>query len=112
MRIIDVALVSLALTLLQTPPPQAPAAQTPRQPLLPTPAVTTLPTPAADGNFVIGPPYAPARELTVKDGVARGTIHEFTMDSKDSTIYPGIARAQPGAVVPYTRQVAVYVPAG
>ena len=33
------------------------------------------------------------------------------MDSKDSKIYPGIARNQPGAVVPYTRQVAVYVPA-
>ena len=32
------------------------------------------------------------------------------MDSKDSKIYPGIARNQPG-VVPYTRQVAVYVPA-
>ena len=32
------------------------------------------------------------------------------MDSKDSKIYPGIARNQPG-VVPYTRRVAVYVPA-
>ena len=41
----------------------------------------------------------------------QGKIHEFTMDSKDSKIYPGIARSQPGAVVPYTRQVAVYVPA-
>jgi enterochelin esterase-like enzyme len=60
---------------------------------------------------VIGPPYTPAPELTVKDGVPKGTIHEFTMDSKDSKIYPGIARTQPGAVVPYTRQVAVYVPA-
>ncbi len=79
-------------------------------PLLPTPALTAPPTPNVDGNFVIGPPYAPAPELTVKAGVPTGTVHEFTMDSKDSRIYPGIARNQPG-VVPYTRRVAVYVPA-
>ena len=60
---------------------------------------------------MIGPPYTPAPELTVKDDVPKGTIHEFTMDSKDSKIYPGIARDQTG-VVPYTRGVAVYVPAG
>jgi iron(III)-enterobactin esterase len=46
----------------------------------------------------------------VKDGVPQGTVREFTMDSKDSPSYPGIARNQPG-VVPYTRRVAVYVPA-
>ena len=107
----------------QAPPPatspaaQAPAAQPPAgrgrggPPLLPTPPLTAPPTPTADGNFVIGPPYTPAAELTVKDAVPKGTIHEFTMDSKDSKIYPGIARNQTG-VVPYTRQVAVYVPAG
>ncbi len=104
----------------QTPPAQG-APATPqtgergrgpqRPPLLPTPPLTAPPTPDADGNFVIGPPYTPAPELTVKDGVPKGTVHEFTMDSKDSKIYSGIARAQPGAVVPYTRKVAVYVPA-
>src|SRR6185369_5396932 len=73
-------------------------------PLLPTPALTAPPTPAANGRFVIGPPYSPAPELTVKDDAPKGTIHEFTMDSKDSKIYPGIARNQPG-VVPYTRGV-------
>jgi enterochelin esterase family protein len=107
------------------PPPSAGAApaQTPSSPvqgrgrgpqgppLLPTPSLTAPPGPTVDGNFVIGPPYEPATELTVKDGVPNGTIHEFTMDSKDSRIYSGIARSQPGAVVPYTRQVAVYVPA-
>jgi enterochelin esterase-like enzyme len=102
----------------QAPPPAtAPAAQVPAgrgrggPPLLPTPPLTAPPAPTADGNFVIGPPYTPAPELTVKDAVAKGTIHEFTMDSKDSKIYPGIARNQTG-VVPYTRQVAVYIPAG
>lgn len=79
-------------------------------PLLPTPPLTEAPTPDQDGNFVIGPPYVPAPELAVKAGVPQGTVHEFTMDSKDSKIYPGIARNQPG-VVPYTRRVAVYVPA-
>jgi enterochelin esterase-like enzyme len=103
----------------QTPPqgtPPGPPAgnrgQAPqRPPLLPTPPLTSRPAPDTDGNFVIGPPYTPAPELTVKDEVPKGTIHEFTMDSKDSRIYPGIARNQPGAIVPYTRQVAVYVPA-
>ena len=98
----------------QGPPPASQAAGAgrgpARPPLLPTPALTTAPTPDTDGNFVIGPPYTPAPELTVKDGVPKGTVHEFTMDSKDSKIYPGIARNQPG-VVPYTRRVAVYVPA-
>src|SRR5215831_4826602 len=61
-------------------------------PLLPTPELTAPPTPTANGRFVIGPPYNPAPELTVKDDVPKGTIHEFTMDSKDSKIYPGIAR--------------------
>ena len=120
LRMAPVALIMLtALPLAQqTQPPQAPpAAAQPGgrgrggPPLLPTPALTAPPTPTANGRFVIGPPYNPAPELTVKDDVPKGTVHEFTMDSKDSKIYPGIARGQTG-VVPYTRGVAVYVPAG
>src|SRR5687768_10544447 len=49
-------------------------------PLLPTPPLTAAPTPEQDGNFVIGPPYEPAPELTVKEGVPQGTVREFTMD--------------------------------
>ncbi|HEX5223266.1 MAG TPA: alpha/beta hydrolase-fold protein [Verrucomicrobiae bacterium] len=63
----------------------------------------------ADGDFVIGPNYTNAPELTVKDGVPRGTLHLFTMNSENSKIYPGIAKRQPG-VVPYKRQVCAYVP--
>ena len=94
----------------QGPPAQnpAPAAQAgergrgpQRPPLLPTPPLTARPTPDTEGNFVIGPPYEPAPELTVKEDVPKGTVHEFTMDSKDSKIYPGIARNRPGEVVPY-----------
>jgi len=122
MRALTVAsVVSLLLVLTvtaaaQTPPPAAPPTNDrsqapPRTPLLPTPPLTAPPTPDENGNFVIGPPYTPAPELTVKDGVPRGTVRELTMDSKDSRIYSGIARNQPGVVVAYTRQVAVYVPA-
>ncbi len=60
-------------------------------------------------EFTIGPDYANAPELTVKPGVPQGTISEFTMNSEDSKIYPGIAKNQPGTV-PYKRKVWVYVP--
>ena len=62
-------------------------------------------------EFIIKPPYAPARELTVKDGVPKGTVHQLVMKSEESNFYPGISRDKPGAVVPYERVVNVYVPA-
>ena len=81
-----------------------------------------------DGNFIIGPTHNPAAEMTVVPGVPQGRVIEFTMNSADSKIYPGIARdagtfgtpdpADPAKLVvttshpaPYTRHVAVYVPA-
>src|SRR5690606_17899804 len=66
----------------------------------------------ADGpaESVIGPDYADAPELRVRDGVPRGEIHDFTMKSEDSRIYKGIAKGRKGKV-PYVRKVAVYVPA-
>lgn len=79
-----------------------------------------------DGNFIIGPTYSPAPEMTVQEGVPQGEIFNFTMESRDSRFYPGIAREpgtfaradpdNPGRVIvnsfpkPYTRKVAVYVP--
>jgi enterochelin esterase family protein len=86
-----------------------------------------LPSPDADGNFIIGPTHHRAPEMTVQDSVPHRTIHEFTMNSADSKIYPGIARDQgtfgtpdpddPAKLVvttshaaPYIRHVAVYVP--
>lgn len=79
-----------------------------------------------DGNFIIGPTHSPAQEMTVREGVPQGTVYEFTMESADSKIYPGIAR-EPGTFgtpdpndptrllvkshpAPYTRKLAVYVP--
>jgi enterochelin esterase-like enzyme len=81
----------------------------------------------AVGNFVIGPTYKPAAEMSVQEGAPRGEVIEFTMSSEDSKIYPGIARDRgplgtvdpddPAKLIvttsrpaPYTRRVAVYVP--
>jgi iron(III)-enterobactin esterase len=57
----------------------------------------------ADGDFKIEPPFKDAPELTVKEGVPRGTLKDFTMDSADSKVYPGLKG-------PYKRRVSVYIP--
>ena len=87
----------------------------------------TLPPIDQDGNYILGPTHNPSPEAAVREGVPQGTIHNFTMSSADSKIYPGIARdagtfGVPDAenpaklnvttshAAPYTRRVAVYVP--
>jgi enterochelin esterase family protein len=84
-----------------------------------------VPPANVDGNFILGPTHDAAAESA--DGVPKGTVIEFTMNSSDSKIYPGIARetntfgtpdpADPVKLIvttshpaPYTRKVAVYVP--
>ena len=85
-----------------------------------------IPSAKEDGNFIIGPTHNPAPEMAANEGVPKGDVFEFTMESKDSKIYPGMARepntfavpdpADPNKVIvnsypaPYTRRVAVYVP--
>ena len=124
-----------------TTPPQSPAPSAP--PARPTPPTRDPHTPGyvaakelpdgavppadANGNFIIGPTHTPAPEMTVTENVPQGTVHNFTMSSTDSKMYPGIARDQgtfgtpdpenPAKLVvttshpaPYTRRVAVYVP--
>ncbi len=59
---------------------------------------------------VIGPDYKNAPETEIGARVKKGEVHEFTMDSEDSEIYKGIAKGKEGEV-PYTRKVAVYLPA-
>ena len=50
-------------------------------------------------NFVIGPKYVRAPERKVVEGVARGKVQQFTIDSKQTKIYnPGIARKKFGTV--------------
>jgi len=84
-------------------------------------------SPDSNGNFIIGPTYKPAPESIAGANGLQGKVYHFTMDSKDSKIYPGIARepntfgtpdpANAAKLIvttshpaPYTRQVAVYVP--
>src|ERR1017187_7508499 len=45
-----------------------------------------------DGNFILGPTHNPAPEMTAQEGVPQGAVYNFTMESADSKIYPGIAR--------------------
>ena len=82
------------------------------------------PPPKVDGNFLIGPAYAQAPELSVTPGVPEGRVQQFNMDSTDSKFYPGIARNASGTVdpnnpktlivethpAPYTRTITVYIP--
>lgn len=95
------------------------------------PAFTVLetgvnPAATADGNFVIGPDYAPAAELDEVPGVPRGRIVQFVIDSRDTKLLnPGIARKVFGTVDPanpktlivttheidYLRQITVFIPA-
>jgi enterochelin esterase family protein len=75
-----------------------------------------------DGNFILGPTHNPAPELTAQEGVPKGDVFNFTMESADSKIFPGVAveastyspnPADPiisNHPAPYTRRVAVYVP--
>jgi enterochelin esterase-like enzyme len=61
---------------------------------------------AGDGNYFIGPIYAPAPEQTAKDGVPKGRVVSFTLNAADSKFYPdtGLKGATP------TRKVTVYIP--
>ena len=99
-----IACVGVLLSPVCLPAASQNAAQPPASPspLIVPPSNSVPLTADAEGDFTIAAPYAPAPELTVADGVPRGTVREFTMDSADSKIYPGIARNQPGEVVPYT----------
>lgn len=80
----------------------------------------------AAGDFLIGPDYVPAPELTPVAGVPQGQVHQFLMKSADSAIYPkAIAREKFGTphpdnprtlIVethekPWERAITVYIPA-
>ncbi len=90
-------------------------------------AVGLNPPADAEGDFLIGPDYVPAPELTPVDGVPKGTVVAFAMNSADSRFYPGITKVPPGGPPdyrppdlkhvqtyprPYSRGITVYVPAG
>jgi enterochelin esterase family protein len=109
---------------------QAPPARDPHTPGYVTakdlPEATNAPA-NRDGNFILGPTYTAAPEMSVHKDVPQGAVNEFTMSSSDSKLFPGVARdagtfgtvdpADPAKLVvatshaaPYTRRVTVYVP--
>jgi enterochelin esterase-like enzyme len=81
---------------------RAPGAAQIAPPAPPVPAAAD-PPPAADGDFVTGPAYTNAPELTARPGTPVGTLTTFAMASEDSKVYPGLRG-------PYMRNVTVYVP--
>ncbi|MBC8024975.1 MAG: esterase family protein [Steroidobacteraceae bacterium] len=115
------------------PPPPAPRPPAPTRPAdAPgAPKWTVVSGPGAnapinaEGEFLIGPDYLPAKELEPADGVPRGSIVQFAIESKNSKFYPGIAREVFGTVdpnnpktlivethaKPWSRAITVYVPA-
>jgi enterochelin esterase-like enzyme len=87
----------------------------------------TVPPATADGNFIIGPTHNASPEMSTENGAPKGRVIEFTMNSSESKIYPGITRdadtfgtpdpSDPAKLIvttshpaPYARKVAVYVP--
>ncbi len=88
-------------------PPVVPAAPE-FVPVIPS-STTVPPLNAKQAEYTIGPEYKDAPELAASADVPQGALYEFTMNSEDSKIYPGIAKNQPG-VVPYKRRVVLYVP--
>jgi len=87
----------------------------------------TVPPADADGNFILGPKHDAAPGMSAANALRNGTVIEFTMNSTESKIYPGIARdsnmigtpdpKDPAKLIvttshpaSYTRTVAVYVP--
>jgi enterochelin esterase family protein len=136
-RSLTIALIATSAigALAQAPPPKPAERPTPptrdphtsratwRRRSLPDGAI---PPADEDGNFILGPTH-PAAADNPGQNPANGTVIQFTMNSADSKIYPGIAReantfgtpdpADPATLVvttshpaPYTRKVAVYVP--
>jgi enterochelin esterase-like enzyme len=143
-RHLSVGLLSIVTTLspaFSQTPPQPPGA--PARAARPTPPTRDPNTPGyvkakelpdgavppatEDGNFILGPTHTAAPEMTAKEGAPQGAVIEFTMQSTESKMYPGIAREQgtfgtpdpgnPAKLIvttshpaPYARRVAVYVP--
>ena len=88
-------------------------------------------SPADIGDVVIGPDFGPPLLTSADPSAPAGRIHAFTMESRDSRLYPGIRRLdneitrrrdafgnriaaaehEQSAPAPYTRTVWVYVPA-
>jgi len=59
---------------------------------------------SGDGDYSIGPDYAPAPEETQRVGIPHGKLVEFFINSASSKVFPGVNG-------PFERLVSVYIPA-
>jgi enterochelin esterase-like enzyme len=59
-----------------------------------------------DGDFTISAPFHAAPEVGVQQGVPQGTLHDFTLSSMGSAVYP----VDVATKMPFSRNVSVYVP--
>jgi enterochelin esterase-like enzyme len=126
-RFLALTLILVVIAQCQRPTPPTRDPHSPGYPKATDLVDGALPSPTADGNFVLGPTHNPAPETAAIPGVPQGEIFNFTMESTDSKIYPGIAREpntfgksdpeNPAKIIvttshpaPYHRKVAVYVP--
>src|SRR5262245_6709500 len=78
---------AMALVALKKAPASSDAASNPTEA-----APGANPPGNVDGNFLVGPTYAPAPELTENPDVPKGKVQQFSMDSALSKFYPGIGR--------------------
>jgi iron(III)-enterobactin esterase len=90
-------------------PRRAPAAGGPASPediaeIAKLPGLPAYRSGAGDGDYSIGPDYAPAPEQAKRAGVPEGKVIEFIMNSAESKFYPGANGS-------FQRHVCVYVPA-
>ncbi len=65
---------------------------------------------SADGDYSIAPPYSPAPENALRDGVPQGKVVTFHMDMAGSRFFPPTAGRDGSPAAP--REVNVYIPAG
>jgi iron(III)-enterobactin esterase len=111
----SLALAVASTILAQAPAPTAPAAakgKAPQNPASPQDLadlakLAALPAwtkGAGDGDYSIGPDYAPAPEETQRVGIPHGKLVEFFMNSASSKVFPGTNG-------PFERLVSVYIPA-
>jgi len=77
-----------------------------------------------NGDFLIGPDYRPAPELSIASSTPTGSVRQFTLESTGSKFYAGIARDGFGTVdpsnprtlivqthvQPWRRAITVYIP--
>jgi enterochelin esterase family protein len=86
--------------------PQLPLSDTDKAEIATLDSFPAWPPGAGDGNYFVGPMYAPAPEQTPKDGVPKGRVEKFTMHPADSKFFSDTGLRGTSS----NRTVTVYIP--